>query len=99
MTLKTFTFSGKNDDGDDDDDATMAFCDETPFDASSQNAVTIVKKEKGQKHLLTSWKSQQLRQLYKAINATYAVLESLYEAEKHQARIARKLSSFPAISS
>ena len=40
----------------------------------------------------------QLRQLYKVICAEYIALETLYEAEKSQARNARRLATFPSLS-
>ena len=41
----------------------------------------------------------QLRQLYKVICTEYVALETLYEAEKSHTRNARRLATFPSISS
>ena len=56
-----------------------------------------MKKDKGQQHQLNDEETSQLREVYKATNRGYGHLEALYQAERKQARVARKLTSFPTI--
>ena len=82
-----------------DDDEAWQFADEihTILAALSPN-VSLIKKDKGQSHLLTAWESSQLRKVYKVLCPEYASLETLYEAEKRHAGNARRLATFPSIS-
>lgn len=61
--------------------------------------VNIIKRDAGYNCQITKWETEQLSEIYKVLHPTYASLEALYEAEKRRARDARKLSSFPTISS
>ncbi|KAJ7386202.1 hypothetical protein OS493_010595 [Desmophyllum pertusum] len=61
--------------------------------------VNIIKRDAGYNCQIIKWETEQLSEIYKVLHPTYASLEALYEAEKRRARDARKLSSFPTISS
>ena len=59
----------------------------------------IVRRDKGQTHSLTLGELAELMTLYRSKYPKFARLEAMYEAEKHRARLARKLSAFPPMSS
>ena len=59
----------------------------------------IVRRDKGQTHSLTIGELAELMTLYRSKYPKFARLEAMYEAEKHRARLARKLSAFPPMSS
>ena len=59
----------------------------------------IVRRDKGQTHSLTLGELAELMPFYRSKYPKFARLEAMYEAEKHRARIARKLSAFPPMCS
>ena len=61
--------------------------------------VCIVRRDKGQTHSLTLGELAELMALYRSKYPKLARLETMYEAEKHRARLARKLSAFPPMCS
>lgn len=61
--------------------------------------VCIVRRDKGQTHSLTFGELAELMALYRSKYPKLARLEAMYEAEKHRARLARKLSAFPPMCS
>ena len=61
--------------------------------------VCIVRRDKGQTHSITFGELAELMALYRSKYPKFARLEAMYEAEKHRARLARKLSAFPPMCS
>ena len=61
--------------------------------------VCIVRRDQGQTHSLTFGELAELLAFYRSKYPKFARLEAMYEAEKHRARIAKKLSAFPPMCS
>lgn len=68
-------------------------------DITGTTDVCIVRRDKGQTHSLTLGKLAELMALYCSKYPKFVRLEAMYEAEKHCARLARKLSAFPPMCS
>lgn len=80
-----------------DNDVNIAFREAAIIDTNS--GPNIERRDKGKTYSLPSEQQTQLMALYQAKYARFASLVALYEAEKHRARHARKLSAFPPMSS
>ena len=61
--------------------------------------VCIVRRDKGRTHSLTLGELAELMAHYRSKYPKFARLEAMYKAEKHRARLARKLSAFPPMCS